>query len=57
MTNSNDQIRQNVRNRYKKIALQAVSVPSRGCSSEGGCCTLRLIAIMCPNSSVILLRI
>ncbi|MFT8316717.1 MAG: arsenite methyltransferase [Sporolactobacillus sp.] len=35
---SNDQIRQNVRNRYKKIALQDVSIQSCGCSSEVGCC-------------------
>lgn len=38
MAISNDQIRQNVRNRYKKIALQDVSTPSCGCSSEVGCC-------------------
>ncbi|WP_100489252.1 arsenite methyltransferase [Sporolactobacillus pectinivorans] len=38
MAITNDQIRQNVRNRYKKIALQDVSAPSCGCSSEVGCC-------------------
>lgn len=38
MSISNDKIRQNVRNRYKKIALQDVSTPSCGCSSEVGCC-------------------
>lgn len=35
---SKDQIRQNVRNRYKKIALQDVSASSCGCSAEAGCC-------------------
>ncbi|MFT8311964.1 MAG: arsenite methyltransferase [Sporolactobacillus sp.] len=39
MALSKDQIRQNVRNRYKQIALQDVSVSSCGCSSSDvGCC-------------------
>ncbi|MCL1631956.1 arsenite methyltransferase [Sporolactobacillus sp. CPB3-1] len=41
MALTNDQIRQNVRNRYKKIALQDVSASSCGCSSEVGCCEMR----------------
>ena len=39
MTLSKDQIRQNVRNRYKQIALQDISASSCGCSpSDIGCC-------------------
>ncbi|MCQ2011444.1 arsenite methyltransferase [Sporolactobacillus sp. STSJ-5] len=39
MALSKDQIRQNVRNRYKQIALQDVSASSCGCSSpDVGCC-------------------
>lgn len=38
MTLSHDQIRQNVRNRYKQIALQDVSASSCGCSPGAGCC-------------------
>ncbi|MBP3039449.1 arsenite methyltransferase [Bacillaceae bacterium Marseille-Q3522] len=39
MSISNDQIRQNVRNRYKKIALQDVSAATDCCSAEAGCCS------------------
>lgn len=38
MTLTHDQIRQNVRSRYRQIALQDVSASSCGCSSENGCC-------------------
>ncbi|WP_332237301.1 arsenite methyltransferase [Sporolactobacillus sp. KGMB 08714] len=42
MALSNDQIRQNVRSRYKKIAIQDVSAPSCGCSSEAACCNTQV---------------
>lgn len=38
MTLTHDQIRQNVRSRYRQIALQDVSASSCSCSSETGCC-------------------